>query len=122
MPWQPWEKFKDVPMWTPEAHRLSGSNGVYEIADENYSILYTGYAGSRARYGLRGKLKDHFSDEEPNPEIKGKGRYFRYEVTSSYISRWYEICGRHSQRGTIPPANAHARDLPRTMPFFGTQT
>lgn len=119
MPWKDWQAYADTPLWGPAARKLSGSNGVYELADAAGRVLYVGYAGSRARFGLRGKLLDHFSEREPNPEIRGKARYFRYEVTSSYLSRWVEILGRHNQAGTLPPANVRARDLPRRLPYFG---
>ncbi len=119
MPWKPWSDYARVPIWGPEAHRLSGSNGIYELADENGHILYVGYAGSRARYGLRGKLMGHFSEDEPKSEIHGKAVYFHYEVTSSYLSRWTEVIGRYNELGSLPPANVAARELPRRMPFFG---
>lgn len=120
MPWKDWRDYEGTPLWTPAAARLSGSNGVYELADESMRVIYVGYAGSRARYGLRGKLIDHFSDSEPNPEIRGKARFFRYEVTSSYLSRWVEVVARHNEAdGLPPPANAHAKEYPRRMPFFG---
>ena len=57
---------RNVPVWGPAAHRLAGSYGIYELADQNLKVLYVGYAGSRARYGLRGKLIDHFSERETN--------------------------------------------------------
>jgi hypothetical protein len=119
MGWKSWPEYADTPLWGPEARKLSGSNGIYELADENMKIIYVGYAGSRARFGLRGKLKDHFSEMEPNPEIRGKARFFRYEVTSSYLSRWIEVIGRHNQQGPLPPANIHAKEYPRNMPYFG---
>src|SRR3990172_95254 len=121
MPWKAGADFKDPPIWGPGAARLSGSNGIYELADESLRVLYVGYAGSRARYGLRGKIVDHFSDHEPNPDIAGKARYFRYEVTSSYLSRWTEVIGRRNELGALPPANARAKELPRHMPYFGPQ-
>ena len=119
MPWKPWAGFKDVPVWGPASSRLAGSYGVYELADENLKVLYVGYAGSRARYGLRGKLMDHFSDRETSPEILGRAVHFRYEVTSSYLSRWTEIIGRYNQLERLPPANVKTRELPRRMPYFG---
>jgi len=119
MPWKAWSEYAGVPVWGPEAHRLSGSNGIYEIADEAGRLLYVGYAGSRARYGLRGKLMEHFSDRELNPEIRDKARFFRYEVTSSYLSRWTEVIGRYNQLGRLPPANEKTGELPRRMPYFG---
>jgi hypothetical protein len=93
--------------------------GVYELCDESFRVIYAGYAGSRARFGIRGKLKDHFSDFEPNLEIRSKARYFRYEVTSNYLGRWAELLGRHMQLGTMPVANTAAKDMPRHLPRFG---
>jgi hypothetical protein len=122
MPWKAWEQFQDTPIWGPPARKLSGSNGIYELADESLKVLYVGYAGSRARYGLRGKLMDHFSEKEPNPEIRGKARYFRYEVTSSYLSRWTEVIGRYSQVEALPSGNVAANELPRRMPYFGPRS
>jgi hypothetical protein len=119
MPWKAWSEYEGTPLWTPAAAKLSGSNGIYELADENLHILYAGYAGSRARFGLRGKLIDHFSESELNPEIRGKAKYFRYEVTSSYLSRWVEVVARHKQAGSMPPANLQAKEYPRSMPYFG---
>jgi hypothetical protein len=119
MRWKRWADFSDVPVWGPAAHRLSGSYGIYELADENLKVLYVGYAGSRARYGLRGKLMDHFSEREPNSEIAGRAVYFRYEVSSSYLSRWTEVIGRYNQLERLPPANLKAKELPRRMPYFG---
>jgi hypothetical protein len=119
MPWKDWSAFADTPLWGKAAAKLSGSNGIYELADASGGVIYVGYAGSRARFGLRGKLKDHFSDLELNPEIRGKARFFRYEVTSSYLSRWVEVIARHVQAGAMPAANAHAREYPRRMPYFG---
>jgi hypothetical protein len=119
MPWKEWAPYADTPIWGVKAAQLSGSNGIYELADASGKVIYAGYAGSRARFGLRGKLKDHFSDLETNPEIAGKAHFFRYEVTSSYLSRWIEVIGRHSQAGAIPTGNIYAKDYPRRMPNFG---
>jgi hypothetical protein len=119
MPWKEWTDYADTPLWGVAARKLSGSNGVYELADSSGKVIYVGYAGSRARFGLRGKLKDHFSELEPNPEIRGKAHLFRYEVTSSYLSRWVEVVARRVQASGLPPANAHAREYPRRMPYFG---
>ncbi|HXH21010.1 MAG TPA: hypothetical protein VNN10_03195 [Dehalococcoidia bacterium] len=119
MPWKDWKDFEGTPLWTPAAAKLSGSNGIYELADERQRVLYVGFAGSRARFGLRGKLIDHFSEREPNPEIRGRARFFRYEVTSAYLSRWVEVVARHNQSGAIPPGNRWAKEYPRSMPYFG---
>ncbi len=119
MQWKAGADVKATPMWGPGANRLAGSNGIYEIADEAFHVLYVGYAGSRARYGLRGKIVEHFSERETDPDIGGRARYFRYEVTSSYLSRWTEVIGRYNEMGVLPPANVRAKQLPRKMPYFG---
>ena len=62
---------------------------------------------------------DHFSDREANPDIQGKARYFRYEITSNYLSRWAEVLGRYNQLSALPAANVRTKDMPRKLPYFG---
>ena len=119
MRWRRAAEYRGSPIWGEGADRLSGSNGVYELADENFNILYVGYAGSRAIYGLRGKIVAHLSDREPNAHLLSKVVYFRYEVTSSYLSRWTEVVGRYHEAGRMPVVNSQLREFPRHMPYFG---
>ena len=86
---KPWNSFDPSRL-----KELSGSNGVYELADEGGNVIYIGYAGSKARLGLRGKLADHFSEGELNPVIRDRVAQFRYEVNSMYYSRWVDLLAR----------------------------
>lgn len=111
MPWQPFD--------VSEAQDLSGSEGVYELADEMRNIIYVDYAGGREPFGFRGRIAKHFSANELNPVIHAKARYFRYEVCFSYIGRWKEILGRYfEERGTLPEANLASGDEIPGLPRF----
>lgn len=76
--------------------RLGGELGVYEIGDAGGTVLYIGYAGGRATFGLRGALQRHLG--------RGEGRRFRVEVNMQYMSRWNELLAVHlSDHGGLPP-------------------
>lgn len=97
--------------------QISGSNGVYELGDEAGNVIYIGYAGSRALFGLRGKLADHFSERETNPVIREQARRFRYEVNAMYYSRWVDLLMRYKEDyEELPPGN-RASDEP--LPTLG---
>ncbi len=102
---KPWESY-DPAQWKS----LSGSNGVYELADEGGNVIYIGYAGSRATYGLRGKIADHFSDNELNPAIRGRVAQYRYEVNSMYLSRWVDLLARYREDYERLPEGNEASD------------
>jgi len=89
---------------------LSGSNGVYELADANGDVIYIGYAGSRATFGLRGKIADHFSERELNPVIRERAAQFRYEVNSMYLSRWVDLLARFREDFERLPEGNEASD------------
>jgi len=116
-PWEirmPWTAFDPA-----EVNELSGSEGVYELADEAHAIIYVGMAGGRAPFGFRGLIAGHFSEAELNPVIREKARYFRYEVCFSYISRWKEILGRYfEEHGTLPAGNLASGDEIPGLPRF----
>ena len=110
---KPWNAFDPSRL-----KELSGSNGVYELADEGGNVIYIGYAGSRANFGLRGKIADHFSEGELNPAIRGRVARYRYEVNSMYLSRWVDLLGRFVEDyDRLPPGNEasdeHIPKLPR---------
>jgi hypothetical protein len=91
---------------------------VYELADAEDKVIFIGYAGSRARFGLRGKITDHFSEGEPNLAIRDKVAKFRFEVNSMYYSRWIDLLGRFREDNeTLPDGNLasdeHIPQLPR---------
>ena len=90
---------------------VSGSTGVFEIADAAGQTLYIGTASARDLFGLRGCIDAHFT-RTPSASA------YRYEVTSAYLSRWMEILGRYQQRhGFLPPQN-RSETLP-SLPRFG---
>lgn len=102
---KPWESY-DPTRWKS----LSGSYGVYELADVEGNVIYIGYAGSRATYGLRGKIADHFAEGELNPAIRGRVAQFRYEVNSMYLSRWVDLLGRYREDYERLPEGNEASD------------
>ncbi len=111
---KPWETY-DPSDWK----ELSGSYGVYELADAQGTVIFIGYAGSRARFGLRGKLMDHFSEHELNPVIRERVAKFRYEVNSMYLSRWIDLLGRFREdHDTLPEGNLASDEHIPELPHF----
>jgi hypothetical protein len=118
-PWEirmPWETFDPA-----RAKEISGSEGVYELADDERALIYVHYSGGREPFGFRGCMTRHFTDEELNPVIRARARFFRYEVCFSYLSRWKEILGRYfEEHGTLPEGNLAADgELPGLPRFTG---
>ncbi|HLC41494.1 MAG TPA: hypothetical protein VJO34_07675 [Methylomirabilota bacterium] len=118
--WQirmPWTEFDPT-----NTKSISGSNGVYEVADEQGGVIYVGYAGGKDLFGIRGKIMQHFSSDEPNPVIRARARRYHYEVTSMWLSRWVEILGRHREDlgGRLPEGNETSDEpIPRLPKFTG---
>ncbi|MBI2887957.1 MAG: hypothetical protein HYY02_12205 [Chloroflexi bacterium] len=114
----PWAEFDPA---NPRA--LSGSNGAYELEDAEGRVVYIGYAGGKDLFGLRGKIIRHFSDQEPNPAIRGRVRRFHYEITSMWLSRWVELLGRYRENngGRLPEGNVAAPEehIPKLPKFTG---
>jgi len=111
---KPWQSF-DPADWK----ELSGSYGVYELADAQDSVIFIGYAGSRARFGLRGKITDHFSESEPNTVIRDRVAKFRFEVNSMYYSRWIDLLGRFNEDFEhLPDANQASDEYIPDLPHF----
>jgi hypothetical protein len=119
---QPWDIRMPWARYGPASEAaISGSSGVYEIADAGGTTVYIGAAGARDLFGLRGRIAAHFQSDvaQALQPVPGTPQLYRYEVTSAYLSRWVEVVARHHQRGAMPPANLHAREYPRRMPYFG---
>lgn len=89
---------------TPEAvRRLSGQLGVYQLADAAGRVLYIGYAGGRALFGLRSELQRALA------ERPGAAR-FRCEVNMQYLTRWEELLMLHvADHGELPAGNRDHR-------------
>jgi hypothetical protein len=92
--------------WLPldEAHveRLGGHMGVYELASADGEVSRIGFAGGRSVFGLRGELRSALADT-----ADGAAR-FRYEVTTSYLSRYRELLMVHvADHGSVPAGNVN---------------
>lgn len=113
---------KDWSSWDPGMNfkTLPGAMGIYEIADEQKNCIYIGYAGGASPYGLRGELyalfgmpagSEKWNWSHPHPEVipaevKQRAKYYRYEVTHNYYSRWIEDLTRFSEDyETLPELN-----------------
>ena len=73
--------------------------GVYQLADADEKVIYSGYAGGQTLFGLRGEI-DHQRTERPG------ARFFRFEVNMQYWSRHKELLMRHASRhGGLPDLN-----------------
>lgn len=115
---KPWESFDPA-----QVKELSGSNGPYELADADGAVLYIGYAGSKANFGLRGKIADHFSDRELNPAIRGRVALYRYEVNSMYYSRWVDLLSRYREDyDRLPEGNEASSEHIPTLGRFHWKT
>jgi hypothetical protein len=85
---------------TTEAARAAGCYlGTYRLRNDQDEIVYIGYAGSRAAFGLRGLLEEHLrSATEP--------LWFTTDVTSSYLTRYQELLMLHRfEHGGLPRYN-----------------
>jgi hypothetical protein len=87
---------------TAEAVRaLPGQLGVYQLADAGGRVVYIGFAGGRALFGLRSEL-EHALKERP-----GGATRFRCEVNQQYTTRHAELLMLHvADHGSLPVENA----------------
>jgi hypothetical protein len=102
--------------WRAGAEReLPGNLGVYELGDAEGRILYIGFAGGRSRFGIRGVLAAHFSDDEPNVVLRERAALYRFEANQMYWTRWLELLARYrGEHGHVPDGNeASAEPVPR---------
>lgn len=110
---KPWDIRMAWTAFTSEA-AISGSTGVYEIADAEGGTLYLGAATARDLFGLRGRIAAHFSPSAWLRTGGGRAAFYRYEVTTAYLSRHAELLGRyHEEHGGLPPENEPVASLPR---------
>lgn len=81
---------------------LPGQLGVFELKGQSEVITRIGYAGGREPFGLRSALAS-VASEAPD----GETIMFRYELTSSYLTRWEELLMVHKAlHGHLPEGNA----------------
>jgi hypothetical protein len=79
--------------------RLGGHMGVYELATADGEVVRIGFAGGRSAFGLRGELEAALRENAATS--------FRYEITTSYLSRYRELLMAHAaDQGAIPVGNA----------------
>ena len=92
---KPWRR-----LCADEVESLGGHLGVYEIATPEGEVVFIGYAGGHARFGLGGELGRQLAE-------RGDGTFvFRVEVTMAYLSRWRELLMAHrADHGRLPSEN-----------------
>ena len=79
-----------------------GHMGVFELADKNKHPLFIGYAGGRSVGGLSREIREAYQ------RVPGT-TFVRWEVTTSYLSRYQERLMRHvAQYGEPPLHNPNA--------------
>lgn len=99
---KPWTELTEA-----ELARAPGHMGVYQLADASGNVVYIGYAGGRALFGLRSELQRHLRDGTPGAE------QYRYEVNTQYLSRWRELVMLHRRdTGNVPPLNEQEGSIP----------
>ncbi len=73
--------------------------GVYQIGDDDGTVVRIAYAGGREPFGLRSALAAELE--------AATGTRFRLELTSGYLTRWEELLMLHrAEHGRLPPGNA----------------
>lgn len=98
-PWQP----IDVAL-----KRLRGQMGVYQLADSDGRVLWIGFAGGRALFGLRGEVQAQAAE-------LGAAQV-RAEITTAYHSRYRELLMAHvADHGELPPENVRRGAVPTTL-------
>jgi hypothetical protein len=102
-----------LPLDEANVRRVGGHMGVYELAADG-EVVRIGFAGGRSVFGLRGELERTLRDEAG----AGAAMSFRYEITTSYLSRYRELLMVYaSDHGAIPAGNADTEpELGRLSP------
>ena len=76
---------------------LRGNLGVFALADAQQSTRYIGYAGGKSLFGLKGEVA---AAVQALPAVT----FVRWEVTTSYLSRYKELLMlHHYDYGELPP-------------------
>ena len=106
---KPWTEVSELSL----AH-LPGALGVFELRDRAGVVCAVGYAGGKARYGLRSALQEAVEAVERNGL---EAAAFRYEVNQMYLTRFIEVLEKYiATTGDIPAANkAGAFPIPRVI-------
>ena len=81
---------------------LRGNLGVFQLADARQNTRYIGYAGGKSLFGLKGEVSEAI-ERLPEAEL------VRWEVTTSYLSRYKELLMLHYyDHGELPSDNPPA--------------
>ena len=79
---------------------LRGNLGVYQLADAEQQIRFVGYAGGKSLFGLKGEV-------QVAVQRLPAATLVRWEVTTSYLSRYKELLMLHyHDYGELPPDNS----------------
>ncbi len=82
----------------------NGHMGVFELADKNKHTLFIGYAGGRSVGGLSREIREAYQ------RVTGAA-FVRWEITTSYLSRYQERLMRYVAQYDEPPS--HNPDAPK---------
>ena len=84
--------------WLSSAEALRqarGQMGVYQLANEAGEVIFVSYAGG-AVGGLRGEISRSLTEQ-------GEATQVRFEITTSYLSRYKELPMLHqADHGSLP--------------------
>ncbi len=83
--------------------QVRGQMGVYQFANDAGEVIYMSYAGGRSLGGLRGEIKRCLAEHINASQV-------RYEITTSYLSRYKELLMLHqAEYGGLPAHNPSVR-------------
>lgn len=82
---------------------LAGHMGVFQLANDNEQTIFIGFAGGKSRGGLKHEVAEMLATF-PNAES------FRYEITTSYWSRFKELMALHwAEHKSYPQLNGQTQ-------------
>ena len=92
--------------WIPVAEvlaSLKGNLGVFQLANADRKVVFTGFAGGRSQYGLKGEVAAAL-------ELHQDVAFARFEVTTAYHTRYRELLMAHvADHGELPKLNEPIR-------------
>ena len=103
-----------IPLDAEHVEAVTCHLGVYQLGNAAGDIVYIGVAGGRARYGLKGELRDKL------PDPPAHATQFRTEINMMYRSRHFELLQAYlHDHGNLPSGNddIDANSLGRIRPY-----
>lgn len=83
--------------------KVRGQMGVYQLADADGEVIFMSYAGGRSLGGLRGEITRSLAEQAHACQV-------RYEITTSYLSRYKELLMLHqAEHGVLPTHDPKVR-------------